>query len=188
MKKSLFIILLFPILCSGQKFDITEMGGYSSSMLAAWHVETPAGFANHFAANYHITNHFSVGLYHDLNLWKFNTNTLGITGDVHLKYLYFGVTTGKLCSYNKAFYQPIAFFTRTGYFPGADYSPYRTLRLNSAFSYGAHIGVEYNLNKNFVYKQEVDYNAATSKGEAQGNNYSIKFRSLSAMAGVGYRF
>jgi len=188
MKKLLLILLLSPVLSLAQKFDISEMGGYSTSMIAATYIKTPAGYANHLSANYHFTKHMSIGLYHDLNLWKLPTNAMGITGDVHLKYLYFGVTAGKLFPYSKTFFQPIGFYTTSTNFPGAEYNPYQTFRLNPAFSYGAHIGLEYNLNKHFVYKQEVDYNASTSKGSALGDNYTIKFRSLSALIGVGYRF
>ena len=188
MKKLFLIILLAPMLSFGQKFDITDLAGNSQNTTRNSYFQKYSGFSDQLSINYHISKLFSIGVFHDLTAWKPYTNTFGLIGDVQCKSVFFGMSIGELFPAAKTCYMPIVFENSGGNSVGYNYNPYFTAKPNALLSVGAHLGFEYKLNKYLVYKQEIEYSAATSREEYLGDNTTIKIRSLSGMAGLMFHF
>jgi hypothetical protein len=185
MKKILLLALLFPLLSFGQRFEISEMGGYSND-LANTFFQKNAGYSNQVSFNYYFTKCFSMGAYHELDAWKPYTNSGGLMADIHFKHFYCGVSFAALFI-NATTFRPSLFELSGPSLPWSG-APPPVVKSNPVMSLGAHLGIDQKVAKHFFVKEQIGYNTANTKALDFDEFYTAKIHSLSALAGISYRF
>ena|SRR5579872_5841710 len=186
MKKSLLIALLIPSLSFAQKFEVSEMGGYSSNQSTPF-FENNGGYCNQLSVCDYIAKYTSVGVYYELNSWNPSINTIGLLADFHGGHLYFGVSAGEVFfDTKKIAVSPLYYLnSNTNYIVEPSII---NIKVNPAIALGAHVGLTQKLYKHFSVKEQVGYSYAHSNGNYENDNFSLKMRCLSALAGIAYHF
>ena len=194
MKNLILLGLFIPFASSGQKFEVSEMGGYSTNFSIVYGYDG-SGFSNQLSFNYRLAKHFSIGAFYELNLWHPsdrgpNNYSYGIIPEFRSKHFYFGVNAAGLFV-NNEHYPTIRW--------GTNYSS-TTVKYMPAFLYGIHTGLNQKISKHIFLKEQVGYNNTFLKREVsnvvsnmQGhstytnNYYSQQFVYIYILAGVSYR-
>ena len=90
MKKLLLLSLfIFPaaIVSFGQRFDVSEQGGVSTTVNGY----QKNGFANQVAIGYHPIKHLAVSAFYETNKWTSTNNASGLSVDFISKYFFAGI-------------------------------------------------------------------------------------------------
>jgi len=134
MKALIVIIMLVPACSYGQKFDVTEQGGYGSTNAGAWKSGLAGGFSNQVSFGYHPIKYFAVNVFFELNAWNSTNTSFGIAPDFTTDFFYAGVDlkTASIATYNYVKY-------------------------NRSLGYGAHIGVKQHLFKSCLALEQMGY-------------------------------
>ena len=158
MKKLILIALFIPVMASAQKFDLSEMAGYSIPQNPSQNTTFNSGFCNQLSLNYNFSRHFSLGLLYEFNEWNAISNALGLVGDWHIHHFYFGVSVTDAFISNARFND----ITGWGSYP-IKYSPSLTI--------GGHCGFKERLTKRVSLKEQLGSNFAALSGTTPGTTY-----------------
>jgi hypothetical protein len=170
MKKLWTFLLFVPVFSFGQRFEISEMAGYSNpsysnmSLTVGYRYNPPyyshppvnfnAGFSNHFSINYFLIKRLSIGAFYELNFWNPNNSSYGLATDVHFKFLYFGANISTLYIKN-------ANYT----FTDVSYHASSSIQYNApSVAYGLHAGLSQKLTGRISLKMQAGYNTSSVKG------------------------
>lgn len=150
MKNLLLVILFIPFLSSGQNFEISEMGGFSTELSCA----RSSGFADRVSLNYNFLKHFSLGAFCEMNMstpsaYSPSTYSVGITPEFRTRHFYIGADIAYLgvSKYNNLAAQSL------------EHNYYLTYP--SAFLFGLHCGLKQNLSKHLSVREQLGMNTST---------------------------
>lgn len=100
MKKIFILVMLLPVFCFGQRFEVSEIVGYSQNF-AKSNLFTPynpdkgyfkSGFVNQLSVNYFFSKSVSIGLSYEFMAWKPTFHSVGVNSTVYFKNFFLGAT------------------------------------------------------------------------------------------------
>jgi hypothetical protein len=178
MKRLIIIAVFIPLFSSAQKFEVSEMMGYSDEVSHILDV-TPSdtkgkGFSNRISFHYYMAKIFSIGALYEFNAWKPSNNAIGIVPEFHFGSFYSGVTISDL------FQNKIIFGTP---------SQKHYISYNPSLSIGMHLGIVQTPSKHISIKEQLGfcYSSVSTNVDYALPGFTQNLRYFSILVGVAYR-
>jgi hypothetical protein len=152
MKKLIILTLFIPFFSFAQRFEISELAGYSTTNSLTNSGSTMSGFSNQVSIGYRCLRHFSVSAYYQFNSWNDHNNAYGISPDFVTKHFYAGLDL------QRATFSPIT-------------DSY--ISFNTSWGYGLHIGSRQRIFKGLSCVEQLGYDLDNVTANTENNLYPI---------------
>lgn len=155
-----------PQLSFAQRFEFSEMAGYSKPFLTSTsygYLTFSPGFSNQLTCNYYFTPHASLGAFYEINAWSPLSNSPGLTADLHWKHFYWGVN---ISWFNVAVASKTMKETAWGVTDSTTY------RYSPSVALGMHIGYRQPLSKQVALNAQLGCNYTTLKEQESSPEFN----------------
>jgi len=154
MIRPIVVALLIPYLSLAQKFEISELGGYSHPIINAHSTYNfSPGFSDQFSAGYKLTKHLSAGAFYEVNAWNPAPKSFGVYANADFHHYYFGISAAEC-------------FIRNINYKITDWgvSDSTSIKFSPELALGFHLGLRQKLSRNFFIKEQAGVTSSFLNG------------------------